>query len=406
MSILMKLAASGKEMGVTYVSSSVASANSTSVSVSVPSGVANGDLLVAFIASGSGVVYVAPPSGWTMAYYDNGAAHFVGVCYKIANNESGSYVFTNNTSAITRVNIVVYRNANTINVQGAVNRSTSATVTATTVTPSKLGTLVWYASTGSATTTVSTAPSGFTQRSFEQGLLSTGMVYDKANNPASATGSISATIDASVSFNALLVQITNEVDNISIINTASTQLTSNSTTITINVPTNTANGDLMLAIINGGGGSINTVTCSGWTVAANLAQRPIGSLLYRTASSEPANYTFTASNSRSLSGCIITVRNVNYSTISATSNTNQLVIPSITSTAANAYLFGVIGRDAASLADPGIVGMTYLFNDADATAPSWSVYYSRVPSGPTGVRFATYGTGTNVAAFSFLINPA
>jgi len=72
----------------------VDSAN-TSVTVNVPSGVSNGDLLTTYIATQSNTALTAP-SGWTFAYQSTGASGQSGqLFWKIANNEPASYVWTN-----------------------------------------------------------------------------------------------------------------------------------------------------------------------------------------------------------------------------------------------------------------------------------------------------------------------
>lgn len=121
---------------------------------------------------------------------------------------------------------------------------------------------------------------------------------------------------------------------ITFINSASNNETSgSSTTITINKPTNTARGDVMVAtIVDSAAGS--TITSSGWTLIrkSNHTNGPSITSFYKVAgASEPTNYTFSNTSNVRRAGGIITYRNVdNVTPVDVTGNANSGSSTSVT----------------------------------------------------------------------------
>ena len=85
-----------------YVSHNVASANSTSVNVIVPSGIANGDLLVVYGVHSTGNACslggAASAEGYTEQFRGSTTTHNSLIAAKLANNESASHTFSWTTS--------------------------------------------------------------------------------------------------------------------------------------------------------------------------------------------------------------------------------------------------------------------------------------------------------------------
>jgi hypothetical protein len=103
------------------------------VTCNVPSGVSNGDFLVAQIAKfGSSTTNEnLVPDGWTEFYRgNNGSTSANMICYRWANNEPASYVFTSELSTAARVAIMsAWTGVNATNPIHASNSSTTIGLT-------------------------------------------------------------------------------------------------------------------------------------------------------------------------------------------------------------------------------------------------------------------------------------
>jgi hypothetical protein len=89
---------------ISYISTSSNTASSTSyISVSVPAGVQDDDLLVAFVGSGGSALNYA--TGWTLVGNWDSFAAF----YKIASSESGPYEFGQISPSKIRAQVCCYR---------------------------------------------------------------------------------------------------------------------------------------------------------------------------------------------------------------------------------------------------------------------------------------------------------
>jgi hypothetical protein len=130
---------------------------------------------------------------------------------------------------------------------------------------------------------------------------------------------------------------------------------SNGTSLTINKPTGTTQGDLLIAILSKDGtGAINTP--SGWTLI-NEGSSGTGSgnirlgVFYKVAgASEPSSYTITWSDSEQAVGAILRYSNfctgnpINVSG-SATGGSNTPTAPSVTTTVADTLVLRIYGAD-------------------------------------------------------------
>ncbi len=138
-------------------SDSVTSDSDTTLLLAVPSGTADGDLLLAVIAKNTGRTFTAP-SGWTELAM--GDAYWQ-VFYKVASSESGSYEFTA-SSTYTSAHGTIHRisGGDTPSVSGAAQDSTwDATMTCGEVSVSVAGSLILWCGMGMANTATTTCTS-------------------------------------------------------------------------------------------------------------------------------------------------------------------------------------------------------------------------------------------------------
>jgi len=180
-----------------FISSSINRANSvTTLTVTAPSGIQDNDLLVCFVY-GSGVATVTLPTGFTNVYSETSANPRVNVGWKTAASESGNYVFTASGSANLSASILVYRSAS-YDVVGTITRPGSSTVSASSVTSTIPGILIAAFTSSSVSPTVTSAPSGMTQRAITTGSASAPslVVYDEVIAVSGATGSRTLTWSA------------------------------------------------------------------------------------------------------------------------------------------------------------------------------------------------------------------
>lgn len=135
--------------GVTFINaaSTGGTAGATSIIVNVPSGVVDGNLLIAVLTSGNGLNAWAPPTGWTPIMLSNawaqaGTSSNVGDCdarlfYRFASSEPANYTFTVTNSSTLAGTILAYsgaRNPYPIYIDN-VKQTEGSGVTATTTSP-------------------------------------------------------------------------------------------------------------------------------------------------------------------------------------------------------------------------------------------------------------------------------
>lgn len=177
-----------------------------------------------------------------------------------------------------------------------------------------------------------------------------------------------------------------------------------SPTITVNVPSGTANGDLMILIV--ASSQLNTwTTPSGWTLWFQNNGRAI---FYRTAASEPASYTVTQNNSETSDGFMLTYRNAAIDVIgSLGSNANPSVGAAITTTDSNCYVFDFVSaRTNASITFTTPTGYTALISESDGVAPSAAIFFkTQSAAGTTGSATSTPSGGVNAGSMQFSLKP-
>jgi len=408
--ILMAAAGAALPLPV-FVSSSISRTTVATNTVTAPTGIQDGDLLVAI---GFLVVIeetITPPTGFNVQQLNSGSSLAADrpttfIATKIASSESGNYTFTwsgsNRASAIA---ILVYRNATRVNTVGAITRANSTTATAASITSTYAGTLCAAFGINAGTALV-TAPSGLTQRAFQNANDPSVAVYDLANQTATATSAYTLVWNAPALNAGFQFFVTNEPTVApEFVASASTQNPSAGTTLVINKPTGTVDGDLMVAVM-AADGSTSWSGDTGWTEAADQGTNPSIRIAYKIAASEGASYTFTASTSRTLSGSILTYRFAAYGTIGtfATGN-NPLILPLISPSESQSILIAAGARGSSNITLGTPISMTAKVTDSDATAPSYIVCDQTVAKGPTGARYMTTGSATNVAGIMLAIKP-
>jgi hypothetical protein len=394
-----------------FVSSSVNRVTSNaSNTVTAPTGIQDGDLLVAaiFHRAPAGVP-VTLPSGWALLNETALSANAFALATKVANNESGNYTFGFSSANDNSVAILVYRNATCINTIGASGTADSATGTAPSITPSYAGVLCASFFTEGTANSVTTPPSGMTNRVLLQGggLFPQTAIYD-LSQPAASTGDKSIVWSGTGQACSTLLQITNEPTVApEFVASASTQNASTGTALTINKPTGTVEGDLMVAVMCASGGNATWTGASAWVETADYTQRPDLRIAYKIAgASEPSSYTFTVSSSLTNSGTILTYRYAAYDTIGTfTAGTNPLILPSISPSESQSILIATGARDAASVTLGTPTSMTARVTDNDGTAPSYIVCDQTVAKGPTGTRSMSTGSTSEVAGIMLSIKP-
>lgn len=391
-----------------FVSQSINRAgSSTTNTVTAPTGIQDGYLLVAYGVCNTASVTITPPTGFNVQYLE-GTTVTMFVASKVASSESGNYTWTWSSSVSGTIAMLVYKDASVINTIGAVARTSATTGTASSITPTYAGTLIAAFSNG-ASSTIGTAPSGMTLRSSQTAAAQSVGIYDLSNQAASSTGTKDIIWNSSGTLSSILFQITNESTGIApeFVAVANTQNTASGSSLVISKPTGTAQDDLMIAVMSAGGQSSTWTGDTGWTEVADNGNSPDLRVAYKVAgASEGSSYTFTfGSSATTLAGSILTYRYGTYDTISSITFGNPLVTSSINTAASQSLLFLFATRAAASITLTLPASMTSRVLDNDITAPSYRVCDQVVANGATGQRSVTTGSATNTNGIVLSIKP-
>lgn len=148
---------------ISFVNANRTTQNSpqTTINVSMPSGITNGNLLIAVLTSSNTGNAWNVPSGWTApASSANGRRLF----WRVASSEPGSYTFTQTNPNTSTAFVLVYANAQ-FDVTGLASQSASGTITPVAITVGAANsTIIYVASTDSTSGVTYTTPTGYTQR--------------------------------------------------------------------------------------------------------------------------------------------------------------------------------------------------------------------------------------------------
>ena len=177
--------------------------------------------------------------------------------------------------------------------------------------------------------------------------------------------------------------------------------TAASTTHVMDVPAGTADGDLMVLFICSSTSNVYTVP-TGWTAALNSTGMMS---CYRTASSEPASYTVTTSNSLACSGYIVTYTNAQFDTIGTQSAfTTPSVAPSINVAYDNSVVLDFPNARAGSITFTTPTGFSSIASESNATNPSSALFSRSFNAGATGT-VSTTPSSSNAASILLAIKP-
>jgi hypothetical protein len=402
-------AASSAQALPEFVSSSINRSTTAGNTVTAPTGIQDGDLLVAVGFNVDESLTITLPSGFNVAHLDVASNNTEFIAIKTASSESGNYTFNWFGGASNTIAILVYRNATKVNTVGAVARGSGSSPPAQSITPTYVGTLVGVFGNETART-ISTAPSGMTQRAVQTAAAPALAVYDLSDQGPSATSQYTLTWSGTGVVYGIQFQVTNEPDVApEFVAMAQTQNTTTGTSLVINKPTGTLEGDLMVAVM-----ASNGALTGGWTdttfteVADQGATSPSLRVAYKVAgSSEPSDYTFSSGDTDTKSGTILTYRYASYDTIagSFTTGANPLVLTSISPSESQSILIAAGARAAGSITLGTPTSMTARATDNDSTAPSYIVCDQTVAKGPTATRSMSTGSSLSVAGIMLSIKP-
>jgi hypothetical protein len=193
------------------------------------------------------------------------------------------------------------------------------------------------------------------------------------------------------------------------------QLTSSSGTLTINKPTGTQQGDIMVAVTASDNGT-NMSELSGWTRVVNVISDNFLTVQYKVAGgSEPSSYSFTCSStSRLMSGCIATFRNCTYDikgSSSTTTSGNPVNAPSITPTLADSILLAIFANEDTGDEWSPPSGMTLVatdnYNQGGANLrPCFAVFYQEnVAASATGTRTCDLNSAGQTSGILIALKP-
>lgn len=195
-----------------------------------------------------------------------------------------------------------------------------------------------------------------------------------------------------------------------VVGTNEQEITTNVTTLTFTVPAGTQDGDLMVALLAGGGGSNNVGDWANanWTWAVELTTRPNLAVAYRIASSEGSTVSFTTTNACKLGGVLRVFRGAAWGTSGtvATGDSNSVTASSITVPSNNSILLGHFATSQGNATWTNSSGMTKIAElDNDSFSHSWYIATQNVDSGASGSRTLTINSTNNWQAVLVSISP-
>lgn len=170
-----------------------------------PSGVVNGDLLVAIIVAEAGTSVSAVPSGWTNQHTGSAFTRGMTVCWKVAASEGSSWTWTMTSSESGSVTVLAYTNpqASPYDTKGAGSGSSTAP-SAASITTAQANELAVWISLYNGSTVTTTPPSGFTERIDATSSTNSAIeVCDNVYTAAGATGAQTGTGSTSTNWSAV-----------------------------------------------------------------------------------------------------------------------------------------------------------------------------------------------------------
>lgn len=190
-----------------------------------------------------------------------------------------------------------------------------------------------------------------------------------------------------------------------------TEITTNGTSLSINVPAGTQNGDLMVACLGGGGGSNNVGDWVNTNFTFRVEETTLPNIVIATriANSEGSSVTFTTSASVRLSGVLMTFRNASWGVTGTvgTGNSNTPTAPSITVPEPNSIGIGIWGSDGSNRVWTNSSGWTQVDELVqDGNSHTWFVARQNLEAGATGSISNTLNSAQNWQCAIASISPA
>jgi cellulose synthase/poly-beta-1,6-N-acetylglucosamine synthase-like glycosyltransferase len=293
--------------------------NATSFTIFLPTGLQQGDLMLAAISTrGGSAVTISTDAGWTLIRrVDNGATLSLAIYWKVAGANEGDFHFTLGSQQKAIVDIIAYAGVDPTSPVDVENGQLTAAGTShstPSITTTGANEMV-VAHFGNAATSTWTPPTGMTEEddmATNLGGTTTNASIetdDVLQASAGATGVKTATsaVSAAGATHILALKpattcgITATLKKVNpIALRAATTKTASGTSIVVNTPASQTN-DVMLAYLSFTSG-ITPTAPSGWTATASTAATGYVLYTYRhvAGASEPSTYTWTFSASASI----------------------------------------------------------------------------------------------------------
>ncbi len=396
-----------------FISASSAGTIFANIFVPAPAGIQDGDLLVAIGALQSGSRLTEVSTGFkllTTQVSTTAEPGYLFLAAKVASGESGTYAFSQSVSgADARVVILVYRNANKINYTGTVARGTAGTISAPEIFPSYRGTSVAAFFLDNTSGSITSAPAGMTQVFNKLDAAECAVVYEGLQDAVPAPARSITWNNTTAGKSCIQFQISNEPDlEPELIGATHSQYSASGTSLVIDKPYETLQGDLLVAICTQSGGTATWTGPAGWTEVADYNGRPVGAFFYKIAGvSEVGPYTFTSNSSRILSGTILCYRYAAFSEVgTAAGNANPLLLSSILSGYSQSKIIAIAARDAVSITIPPDQNMRKIVTNDDATGQSYVICDNGVSAGTSGTRRFSVGSASNVNGAMLIVKPS
>jgi len=370
-------------------------ASASSITLTIPSEKQLGDLLIAVVFTQSGYRSFTEPAGWNTATTIYTSGSFL-VAYSIVTAATGnSVVFPISASSILSGCIVVYRDAVIDTLGTAVNGISANSINVT----QNYGLALYLA--GVQETLVDSS-TGLNQRLLYNNTTYPSLaVYEKIMDTAGATGILKPVETTAGAINCTSLSLKPPIPPVFVAAIHSYDI---SDTLTINVPSGTQAGDLLVFIGGIGGSSGGWLKPLGWTEVIDQGTDPSLSFMYKVASSsEPTSYTFTTSGD-SVMGLIATFRNTLYKNVSSvTSATSNSISSPIINTNYGALYAVVADGDGSTFSTP--VGLTKVDEIGGLTA-TVALYFKDNARGDTSIETFSYDATATLASIQIGLTPA
>lgn len=399
-------AAAGLSSGssISFVSSGAVTTGA-SPTVTIPSGVQVGDLLVLCVCSGGATT---TPTGWVLVGVSGSGSVRIATYYKIASGSESNFTL-GNTSNRTQCGVVCYRatGGNGIYFLGSASNSGNST-TASTISQSvnAVPALVVSHFCKAPSLTQIGSVSGTTSRlaGTADGNLTNLYVGDEFLSATGTTTARTESASANLNWETSALYFSVGVAP-TVVGTSSTQNSGAGTSLVISKPTGVLDGDLLLAINISGGAANGTWTGdTGWTEIADQGTPANLRVAYKIASSEGSSYTFTHTQSVLLGGSIIAYRGCSYDTIGTI--VGGLTASSVSASSNFSRLAVVLAINEQNITITPDAKLVSLVSDNNNQSPSWNILDCIVQSGATGTKGGSASYTNNASAVIVSIKPA